>query len=511
MIDYAALGSALGHMASLSNAIYLVVGTLIGLVFGVIPGLGGTTAIALLTPITFGMDKFDAITLMAGVMASTPTSGAVTAILINTPGTAPNAATVLDGYPLAKQGKAGLAIGAAATASGIGGLLGIAFLIAVIPITREIVLLFGPPEFFLLAILGLASIAVSTPGRLLRGLIVACFGLLVAFIGYDSFSGEVRFDFGIDYLWDGVKLVPAMIGLFAVGEMIHLWAKGGSVVENPDGTTIDGAQVIQGCWEPIRHWGTTLRGSMIGTGIGALPGVGGTVAAFLAYTVAVNTSKDPSSFGKGNIVGVIAPESSNNAKEGGALVPTLAFGIPGSAEMAVFLGVLVLHGLVPGPTIVLQHMDVIWMLILTLTVAGVLATLITLLTARPLARLTLVDSRTLVPAVLAFALIGSYSLNSEILDVVVSLVFGLIGFVFMRLGFPRLTLPIALVLGQIMETSYRQSMVIGNGEIGVFLASVPAKVLVGLILLALTFPALKMLFKLVWPGRAVTPTGGAAE
>ncbi|MDP4594784.1 MAG: tripartite tricarboxylate transporter permease [Beijerinckiaceae bacterium] len=494
MIDQQAVAAALAQLLTLSALKFLLIGTVIGLVFGVIPGLGGTTAIALLTPITFSMEKFDAIILMAGIMASTPTSGAVTAILINTPGTAPNAATCLDGYPMAKQGKAGLAIGASSMASGIGGLLGIAFLIAVIPITREIVLLFKPPEFFLLAILGLVSVAVSTQDRLLRGLIVGGFGLLISFIGYESVTGEVRYDFGLEYLWDGLKLVPAMIGLFAIAEMINLWAKGGSVVEDPSKQTIDFKQVLAGCWAPFQHWGTTLRGSAIGTLIGALPGVGGTVAAFLAYTVAIGVSKDPQSFGKGNIIGVIAPESANNAKEGGSLVPTLAFGIPGSAEMAVFLGVLVLHGLAPGPTIVIEHMDIIWTLILSLTAAGVLASIITLGSARWLAKLTLIDSRTLVPVVIAFALIGSYSLNNEILDVFVSLGFGVVGFVFMRLGFPRLTLPIALVLGQIMETSYLQSLRIGDGTLKIFLASWPSRILVLCILLSIFLPALKFLY-----------------
>lgn len=470
----------------------LLIGTIIGCVFGVVPGIGGTTAIALLTPLTVGMEAFEAITLMAGVMASTATSGAVTAILINTPGTAPNAPTVLDGYPMAKQGKAGLAIGAASSASGIGGILGIFLLIAVLPITREIVLAFGPPEMFLLAALGLCSVAVSTEGKFLRGLIVACFGLAVAVIGFDDVSGVTRFTFDIDYLWDGLKLVPCMIGLFAVAEMINLWAKGGAVVEDPTKVKIDFKQVLQGCWEPVRHWGVTLRGSMIGAGIGALPGVGGTVAAFLAYTIAAQTAKDRESFGKGNIIGVIAPEAANNSKEGGSLVPTLAFGIPGSAEMAVFMGVLVLHGIAPGPTIMTRHMDVIWTLIHATLISGIMASVLTVLAAGSLARLTLIDSRALVPAVLTFAMIGSYSLNNEILDVVVTLLFGMIGFAFMRLGFPRLTFPIALVLGPVMETAWHQSMVIGDRSWGIFLHSTTSRILFAFLMLALLFPVLKL-------------------
>ncbi len=492
---FATFAEGLYNLAGWWALTLLAIGTLIGLVFGVVPGLGGSAAIALLTPITISMQPFEAIILMAGVMSSTATSGAVTAILINTPGTAPNAATVLDGYPLAKQGRAGYAIGAAATASGIGGLLGIGFLICVIPITREIVLAFGPPEFFLMAALGLCAVAVSTEGKFLRGLIVACFGLAVATVGFDDVSGEVRYTFDSMYLWDGIKLVPAMIGLFAVAEMIHLWSKGGSISEDPSNTKIDFAQVLEGVREAVRRWPVVLRGSAIGAGVGALPGVGGTVAAFLAYTVAAQSDKNRANFGKGEIAGVIAPESANNAKEGGSLIPTLAFGIPGSAEMAVFLGVLVLHGLSPGPTIMTQHMDVVWTLIFATVIAGVLGMFVTLFAASNIAKLTLIESRTLAPIVLAFALIGSYSLNNEIMDVALTIAFGLIGFAFMRLGYPRLTFPIALVLGPIMETSFFQSMIIGDGSLAVFLHSWPSRILVALLVVALIFPAGRVLLK----------------
>ena len=346
-LDLAVITEAWIRLFELDSLFYLFLGTLIGLVFGVLPGLGGTTALAILIPFSMNMEPGDAIILMAGVMGVAPTSGAVTAILLNTPGTAPNAATTLDGYPLSQQGKAGLAIGAAAAASGLGGIIGIIFLIAMVPITREIVLMFAPTEFLLLAVLGLVTVSLSTGKKFVKSLIVGLFGLIIASVGYHEVTGEERFTFGIDYLWDGFKLVPVMIGFFAVSEMINPWAKRGSVAGSGEMEAINFRQVLQGCLEPIKRWKVLLRGSAIGTGVGALPGVGGTVAAFMAYTIAVTTAKpsERDSFGKGNIVGVIAPESANNAKEGGALVPTLAFGIPGSAEMAVFLSVLILHGI----------------------------------------------------------------------------------------------------------------------------------------------------------------------
>ncbi len=483
-LDLALIADAWARLFELDSMVYLLLGTLIGLIFGVLPGLGGTTALALLIPFSMNMEAGDAIILMAGVMGVAPTSGAVTAILLNTPGTAPNAATTLDGYPLAQQGKGGLAIGAAATASGLGGIIGIIFLIAMVPITREIVLMFAPMEFLLLAVLGLVTVSLSTGKKFVKSLIVGLFGLIIASVGYHEVTGEERFTFGVDYLWDGFKLVPVMIGFFAVSEMINLWAKQGSVAGSGNIEAINMRQVFQGCLVPIREWRVLLRGSAIGTGVGALPGVGGTVAAFMAYTIAVTTAKpsDRDSFGKGNIVGVIAPESANNAKEGGALVPTLAFGIPGSAEMAVFLSVLILHGMVPGPTIMTESLDIIWILIAASAVSGVIASIITILAASSIAKLTFVDSRTLVPIVLAFAMIGSYSLDNEIYDVFTTLAFGFIGFTFMRFGFPRISFPLAIVLGPLMETSYFQTLRIGDGTLSILFDRPQSLVIMALIL-----------------------------
>ena len=282
---------------------------------------------------------------------------------------------------LAQQGKAGLAIGASATASAVGGLLGLITLMMFIPLAKEIVLLFGPVEFLLLTLLGLVAIAVSSRGKLLRGLIAGGFGLMLAFVGVDTMSGETRFTLDTDYLWDGVPLVPTLTGLFAISQMIELSLKGGAVASK-----IEDIGRISGMWDGVKsvfiNWTVLFRGSIIGTVIGAIPGLGGTVASFIAYTSTVQASSDPSSFGKGNIIGVIAPESANNAKDGGSLVPTVAFGIPGSAETAVFLGILVLHGIDPGPTLLLENEREIYGLIIALTLSAVGASVIGLLTAK---------------------------------------------------------------------------------------------------------------------------------
>ena len=484
--------TALELLFTLRGVMFLALGTLIGLVFGVIPGLGGTTAIALLIPITFTMQPYEAITLMGGIMGSVSFGGSITAILLNTPGIAPAAATCFDGYPLAQQGKAGLAIGAAGAASSVGGLIGVLILVAVIPLAKQIVLLFGPPEFFMLAIMGLSAIALSTGGRFLRGLISGLAGMLLAFVGYDAVSGGIRFTGGIEYLWDGISLVPALTGLFAISEMINLSVKGGTVVTSGQ-TNVAITRVTDGVRAVFTHFGVTLRGSAIGVFIGAVPGVGGTVAAFLSYASTMHADKDPGSFGRGNIKGVIAPEAANNSKDGGSLIPTLAFGIPGSAEMAIFLGVLVMHGIEPGPMLLVEHQGVVFSLILSLSLSCVIATVIGLAVTRQLALITLVNVHILVPAVVAVSLVGVYALKNDFGDVILAFLFGGLGYLMIRFGFPRITMVIALVLGELAERSYHQTMMMADGAHAVFFTRGISATLFAITAFILLSPALRLL------------------
>ncbi len=477
--------ASLAHPASL---LFLCIGMAVGLVFGAVPGLGGTTALALLLPLTYGLDTMPALALAGGVMGAVPMGGSITAILLNTPGSAPNAATCLDGFPLAQQGKAGQAIGAAASANALGGLIGTISLLAVLPLSTHLVLAFGPPEFFLLGLLGLVLVATASRGPMARALLVGGLGLMLATVGYDQVDGVARYDFGIDALWDGVHLVPALIGLFALAEMLNLWVRGGSVAAaGPTQVT----RLSAGLIETFRHWPTVLRGSLIGTVIGAIPGIGGTVAAFLSYSVAMQTARDPASFGHGNIEGVIAPEAAINAKDCSALIPTLAFGIPGSAEMAVFLGILVLHGMQPGPLILMNNQTEIYGLIWALTVACVLASLIGLLVVRPLTRITRVPGRVLVPLVLGVALTGSWAVDRSTANIVVTAAFGLLGYAMLRLDYPRLPLVIALVLGAGIERDFHQSLAMSDGDASIFVTRPLAATLCGLILLALAWPRLR--------------------
>ncbi len=498
-MGFEALLGAVAEVASGGSILFLLAGVFLGLCFGVIPGLGGTTALALLIPVTFGMDSLDAMYLAGGVMGATSFGGSITAILLNTPGTAPNAATTFDGYPLAQQGKAGLAIGAAACASSMGGLIGLVTLIIFIPLAKEIVLSFGPAEFFLLTVLGLAAIAVSVRGKLLRGLIAGGVGLIIAFIGADTITGDLRFTGGINYLWDGVPLVPALTGMFAISQMIELALKGGTVATSSgqdEAANMKISGVGEGVLSVFKNWGVLLRGSVIGTLIGAIPGLGGTVASFLAYSSTVQTDKDPESYGKGNIRGVIAPESANNAKDGGSLIPTVAFGIPGSAETALFLGILVLHGIDPGPTILLYHEREIYGLIVAITFAAVAASLIGLVLSRFLVLITRIDVGIVVPVVVAISLTGVYVLDGRMADVLLTVIMGVIGYLMIRFDYPRLTLVIALVLGETAERSFHQVQLISDGQpLGFMMTRGISVLLIAAIIITFFLPIARKLFQ----------------
>lgn len=475
-------------LLGLHELLYLTLGVAIGLFVGVLPGLGGAATLALLTPLTYGMSPIEAFALAGGIMGAVPMGGAVTAILLNTPGQPANIVTCLDGYPLTQQGKAGLAIGAAASSNAFGGLIGAVSVIAVMPLARSLVELIGPPELFLLASLGLVMVATVTRGQLLRSLLTACLGLMLATVGYSDVTGTERFTFGSDFLWDGVHFAPALIGLYAVAEMIELMVKGGTVANDTVRTPVSG--VVEGLIETFRHPGALARGSLIGTIVGAIPGIGGAVASFISYGVAARTSKHPETFGKGNVEGVIAPEAAVNAKDGSMLIPTLALGIPGGAEMAVFMGILILHGMQPGPAMLVRHQAEIFGLIWALTASCFAASALGLLLAGPLTKLTRVDVQLLAPIIIAISFAGSYAIDQSAENMLITLIFGIIGYGMMRLRFPRLALVIAMVLGGIAERSFHQAMMMSDGEWSIFTSRPQSAILLVLMALALVGPGL---------------------
>ncbi len=490
MID--SLLTAATYLGQGTNIAYLLLGVVVGIFFGTIPGLGGATAIALLLPLTFGMQPEQAIILMGGIMGAVSIGGSVSAILLNTPGTAPNAATCIDGYPLTRKGKAGLAIGAAATASSIGGVISLVILVSLLPVARSIVLLFGPPAFFMLAVLGLTSLTVAS-SNLLRGMIAACVGLFIGFIGYDDIGGTERYTGGIEFLWDGVSIVPLLIGLFAIAEMLNLYRTGGPITAGAGDDAVKVVGTPDGIRAVFRNPRTLFSGSAIGTLIGMIPGVGGVVASFLSYSFAAQTSRDNEHFGSGDIRGVIAPEAANNAKDGGALIPTLAFGIPGSAEMAIFLGVLILHGIEPGPMLLIEREAIILMLVLALLGATIVSGTLILVGARYLARIAHIDSMLLIPCVITISFVGAFALHNSIGDVLVAAFFGIIGYGMIRADYPRITLIIAFVLSGLMERNFIQSMIMFEGNWLRMFGDTTTAILFGLTLVALSIPLIRFL------------------
>jgi putative tricarboxylic transport membrane protein len=467
------------------DMIYLFLGMAFGMFFGLVPGLGGTTGLTLVIPLTFGLDTPTSIAFAAGVMGGVPMGSSISAILINAPGSAPNAATCLDGFPLAQQGRGGYAIGAAASANSLGGIFGTVFLLAIIPLARMIVLSFGPPQFFLMCIIGLVIVSLTSGGRLVEGLLIGLFGLMVSTIGYDAVTGDIRYAFNVPYLWNGIPLVPALIGLFPVTQMVRLFVSGGSIAETQNKFRM--SETIEGVLSSFRHWKVVLSGSLVGTVVGSVPGVGGVVAAFASYSIVSQTSGDKESFGKGNIKGVIAPEAAINAKDCSTLVPTLAFGIPGSAEMAVFLAILILHGVDPGPLLLIQHQNLIYELVWALVCACVFASVSGILLAKFLARVTVLRANILVPLVIAISFIGSWAVNQSIGNVIVTFVFGVIGYLISVVDYPRLPIVISLILGGEIERYYDQSIMISGGNLGIFVHSTVSLILLGLLALAIFY------------------------
>jgi len=428
----------------------LTAAVLIGLAIGVIPGLGGIVGMALLIPFTYNMDPYAAFAFLLGMAAVTTTSDTIPAVLFGVPGTTGSAATVLDGHPLAKKGQAGRAFGAGYAASLLGGVFGALLLAVSIPVLRPIMLYVGSPELLALTVFGLSMVAVLSGNTPLRGIGAAAIGLMVAMIGGDPQAGELRWTFGSLYLWDGLPLVPITLGLFAVPELVDMAIKRRSIAEDSPRD-----QVVAGQWQGIRdvftHWWLMLRCSLLGAGLGAIPGIGSAVIDWVAYGHAARSEKNTENFGAGDIRGVIASESSNNAKSGGALVPTIAFGVPGSASMALLLGAFLMHGLVPGPEMLTRHLDVTYTIIWSLALANILGAGICLVSSNLLARIALVRFGVLLPMVLAIVFVGAFQGTRSWGDLFTLLIFGTVGWFMKRFAWPRPPLILGFVLGGIFE------------------------------------------------------------
>ena len=426
----------------------MMVGMAIGFVVGLLPGLGGAVTLALMIPFIYGMQPIEAFAFLLGMHSVVSTTGDITSILFGIPGEGTAAATITDGHPMAKKGEAARALGAALFSSLIGAVIGAFALAASIPIIQPLVLALGSPELFMLTLLGVTFIASLSSGSLIRGLISGLFGFLLATIGMNNELSIPRYAMGQVYLFDGLSLVPVTIGLFAIPEMIDLAVRGTSISET-------GVGKLSGVWEGVkdtfRFWGLTVRSSLIGTFIGIIPGMGGSVAQWVAYAHAVQSSKDKSRFGKGAVEGVLGPGAANTSKEGGSLIPTVAFGVPGSLSTAILLGAFLIMDLEPGPDMLTKHLDVTFSLVWIIVIANIITVAVSLVFLNQLAKITLVRGSLIIPFLLVLIFLGSFATNNHFADIVVMLLFGILGYFMVFCNWARPPLILGLVLGGLSE------------------------------------------------------------
>lgn len=434
---------------------YLLVGSLFGLIVGVIPGLSGHFAMAMAIPFLYSMEPNAGVAFILGAHATVAQGGGITAILFSTPGTGQNAATLLDGPPMRRKGLGGQAVGAALLACFMGATFGAVALAILLPVLQEASLLFGPSEIVILAFLALTFVAVLGKEDMARSLIAALLGLLLAMVGLDNVTNQARFTFDSFALIDGLPLVPVILGLFAVSEMFDLFIRGGSLSDSSDGKVMSmretQRQIFSGMKITLRKWWLVMRCSSIGTLMGLVPGLGSAPAAFVAYGHAKQTSKDKASFGKGNIEGVIGSEAANDAVEGGALASTIAFGIPGSSSMAILLGGLFILGMETGPRMMTSHLDIVFVMIFTIVIGNLIGTIFGMFLVNPLTRATFLRSSILVPVLVGIIFTGAFVVHNAWIEMVIALVFGVLGYAMKELNYSRAAMLIGLVLGYAIE------------------------------------------------------------
>jgi TctA family transporter len=441
---------AFGLMFNPWTMLMLGVGVIMGLVLGILPGIGGLAGTALLLPFTFSMDPIAAMALLLGLGSTTSTGDPIPAVLFGVPGGAGSAATVLDGLPMAKRGEASRALSASYMSSLLGGLFGAALMGVTIPMLRPIMLYIGSPELLAFSVLGISFVATLSGNAPLRGLAAAALGIMIAMIGSDPQTGTLRYTFDTLYLWEGAPLTSIILGLFALPELADLAISRTAIAGNMAKT--DKLGMIQGAKDCFKHWWLILRCSWIGAGLGAVPGIGGSVIDWVAYGHAARTEKGAAqTFGKGDVRGVIASESSNNAKEGGALVPTVAFGVPGSAGMAILLGAFMIHGLVPGPDMLSKNLHITYSMVWSIAMANILGAGLCYLFSEQFAKLATLRYTLILPSVLGIIYIGAFQGSRNWGDLWTLLIFGLLGWTMKQLKWPRPPLILGLVLGDIIE------------------------------------------------------------
>ncbi len=468
------------------NLLMALAGVFLGTLIGALPGVGPVSGVALLLPLTFGMPPTSGIIMLAALYAGSMYGGTITSVLINTPGESASVVTCIDGYQMALQGRAGPALGMATIGSFMAGTVGVVFLMGFSPLLARWALSFGPPETFALMLLGLTTATGLTGDNAVKGYISMVLGLMLSMVGFDIISGDARYTGGVNEMLDGIDFLPVAIGLFGMGEVLVGAEQAAST------KILDARYGLRDVWPTAVDWARSrwaiVRGTVLGFFIGVLPGAGPTVASFLAYALEKKLSRHPEQFGRGAIEGVAAPESANNAASAGAMVPMLTLGIPGSATTAVMLGGLMMWGLRPGPLLFEKNPDFVWGLIASLYIANVLLLVLNIGFIPLFVRALKIPYAILMPLIIVFCITGAYSLNNKAWDVGQMLIFGVLGYGMKKLDYSPAALTLALVLGQLAERSLRQSMIISDSGLLIFVTRPISAVLTVLALAAVALP-----------------------
>ena len=472
------------------NLLYAFIGCILGTLIGVLPGLGPAAGTAILIPVTFSLDPIGAIIMLAAIYYGAMYGGTITSVLVNVPGEAASVITCLDGYQMAKQGRAGPALGIAAIGSFIGGTFATFALMVVSLPLASFALRFGPPEVFSLLVVGLSLVTGLSGRSLLAALVMTVFGLMLSMIGMDPVRGAPRFTFGIPPLYDGVGFIPVVMGLFGVGEI--LLSMEAPVLEIIKTKLTD---LLPKREEWRVSTGAIGRGTVIGFFLGLIPGIGAIIPTFLAYVVEKKVSKHPEKFGTGVIEGVASPETANNSYANGAMVPLLTLGIPGSPTLAVLMGAFIIHGLTPGPFLFKERPDVVWGLIASLYLGNVILLVLNLPLVGFWAKLLEIRYQFLYPGILLFCILGAYSLNQSVFDVGVMIAFGVLGYIFRKIDWPLAPTVLALILGPMMERALRTSLEMSAGDLSILVTRPISAVLLIMAAIVLLSPAVRLLGK----------------
>ncbi len=479
------LAHGFGVALTLPNLGFMLIGITLGVLIGVLPGLGGANGIAILLPLTFSMNPTSAIIMLSCIYWGALFGGAITSILFNIPGEPWSVATTFDGYPMAQQGHAARALAAAFTSSFVGALFAVLLITFLAPLLARFALKFGPPEFFAVQLLTFCSFVGMSKEPVAKTLASMMLGFALAAVGMDTVTGQLRMTYGVPVLLKGFDFLIAVIGLFGIGEILLTMEEG--LAFKGKSARINFKVVVQTWVELLRYWKTFLRSVAVGCWMGITPG-GATPASFMSYGIARRMSKDPQSFGKGNIEGVVAPETAAHAAGTAALLPMLTLGIPGSPTAAVLLGGLLIWGLQPGPMLFVEHKEFVWGLIASMYLGNIVGLFVVLTTVPFWAAMLRIPFSVIAPIIIVICAIGAYTVHSSMFDVWMMLAFGVAGYLFKKLKYPLAPLVLALVLGDMAEASFRQSMLLSQGALSIFWSNPLVGSIAGLAIVLLLWP-----------------------